>query len=222
MEHASHESAERVRSLLRGGRVRPPAFRQELERVPPRDRDAWLDRVLGLDTIPEDGPSLPPGCVPYLPCPVAALLGVLDATPFEASDVFVDVGSGVGRAAALVHLLTGAEVVGVEIQPELARASRELAQRWSLQRFTTVEGDAAELARLVPSGTIFFLYCPFSGARLEKLLDDLEPRAESGRVWLCSVDLPLPERSWLRRVSSVADGLTLRESTFVHERSAAT
>lgn len=149
MEHASHESAERVRSLLHGGRVKPPAFRAELERVPPRDRDAWLDRVLGLDAIPEDGPRLPPGCVPYLPCPVAALLGVLDATPFEASDVFVDVGSGVGRAAALVHLLTGVEVVGLEIQPELARASRELAQRFSLRRFTTVEGDAAELARLV-------------------------------------------------------------------------
>jgi SAM-dependent methyltransferase len=221
VEEASRESAERVRSLLQNERVTPRSFRAELERVPPGERDAWLDQALGLDSIPEDGPALPPCCVPYLPCSVAALLYVLDEAQVGASDVFVDVGSGVGRAAALVHLSTGAAVVGLEIQPELVRVARELAARLSLHRFTCVEGDAAELAPLVTIGTIFFLYCPFSGARLQKLLDDLERVARMRRIRVCTVDMPLPQRSWLRLVSSLCDGSSVYESTFVSHRSAA-
>jgi SAM-dependent methyltransferase len=221
VEEATRESAERVRSLLQTERVTPRAFRAELERVRPGERDAWLDQVLGLESIPEDGPALPPSCVPYLPCSVAALLNVLDEAQVGASDVFVDVGSGVGRAAALVHLSTGASVVGVEIQPELVRVARELAAGLSLHRFTSVEGDAAELTPLVTIGTIFFLYCPFSGARLQKLLDDLERIARLRPIRVCAVDMPLPQRSWLRPVSSSREGSEVYESTFVNQRSAA-
>jgi SAM-dependent methyltransferase len=199
----------------------PRAFRVELDDVPPGERDAWLDQALGLDSIPEDGPSLPPLCVPYLPCSVAALLHVLDEAQVGASDVFVDVGSGVGRAAALVHLSTGASVVGIEIQPELIRVSRELAERLSLHRFTSVEGDAVELAPLVTNGTVFFLFCPFSGARLEKLLDNLEPIARTRRIRVGVVDMPLPRRSWLRLLSSSCEGATVYESTLVSRRNAA-
>ena len=55
--------------------------------------------------------------MPYLPCPVDTLLRVIEHAPLGAADVFVDVGSGLGRAAALVHLLTGARAVGLEVQP---------------------------------------------------------------------------------------------------------
>ena len=87
-----------------------PAFHQPA-------RDAWVDQLFGLGAPPEDGPQLPVGCVPYLPCSVDALLRVAEHAPVRASDLFVDIGAGVGRAAALMHLLTGAPAFGVEVQP---------------------------------------------------------------------------------------------------------
>lgn len=81
------------------------AFRAALLEVPAIDRDAWLDRVLGLGETPDDGP-----------------------------DVVVDVGGGLGRAAALLHLLTGAAVVGLEIQPRLVLGWRNLAARLMVEK----------------------------------------------------------------------------------------
>ena len=101
--------------------------------VPPVARDAWVDLALGLEAIAEDGPDLPRGCVPYLPCSVDALLRLIEHAPVGAGDVFVDVGSGLGRAAALVHLLTGAPAIGVEVQPAHVAASRALAMRLRLR-----------------------------------------------------------------------------------------
>src|SRR4030095_16570102 len=105
------------------------SLRAALTAVAPLDRDAWVDLAFGLGPPPDDGPLLPRGGVPYLPCPVEALLGAVELAPVGAGDVFVDIGSGVGRAAAVVSLLTGACVVGVEVQPALVLAARELAAR---------------------------------------------------------------------------------------------
>src|SRR6478609_7951101 len=150
-------------------------FRAALRGVPAGERDAWVDRVLGLDDLPPDGPALPAGGVPYLPCSVEVLLRVVDEAPVRSSDVFVDVGAGPGRAIALVHLLTGAGAVGLEIQPELVDAAHGLMARLGLSRVRCVQGDAAIVAAQVVVGSVFFFYCPFSGARLAKVLDDLEP-----------------------------------------------
>ena len=50
---------------------------------------------------------------------------IIEHARIDATDVFVDIGSGIGRAAAIVHLLTGAKAIGVEIQPQLVRAARQ-------------------------------------------------------------------------------------------------
>jgi SAM-dependent methyltransferase len=192
------ESADRARSQLERG-LRPRSFRDDLLAVPPIDRDAWVDRALGLDAVADDGPELPRGCVPYLPCSVDSVVRVVEHAPVVASDVFVDVGSGVGRAGAIVHLLTGARVVGLEIQADLVRAARDLAERLDLRRVESVQGDAAELAGSVGDGSVFFLYCPFAGARLERLLASLEGIARTRPIRVCCVDLPLPPCAWLAR-----------------------
>src|SRR4051794_20890268 len=104
VEDAHRARAEALRARLMHTSMAPADFRAALERVGPWDRDAWVDVVLGLDVCPDDGPELPRGCVPYLPCPVDALLRLVDEALIRPSDVLVDVGSGVGRAAVLVHL----------------------------------------------------------------------------------------------------------------------
>ena len=209
------ESAERIRSQLATARITPASFHAAITSVPPEHRDAWLDDVFGLDEIPDDGPALPRGGVPYLPCSVDALLRVIEHADVRSSDVFVDIGSGVGRAAAFVHLLTGAAAIGLEIQPSLVAASRELAARLNGLRVAPIEGDAAVLAGYMMIGSIFFLYCPFSGERLEKVLDDLEPIAYTREIRVCCVDLPLPPRPWLRLASPPSDDVAVYRSTHV-------
>lgn len=190
----------------------PALFKAALLDVPPKDRDVWVDGVFGLRDIPDDGPDLPRGCTPYLPCSVDALLRMVEQAPVQASDVFVDIGSGVGRAAALVHLLTGAAAIGLEIQSALAAEARHLARRLRLSRVSTVHGDATELARFAPNGTVFFLYAPFSGARLAEVLASLEPIARTRMIRVCCVDVPLPPCPWLTRAPQAAADLAIYRS----------
>lgn len=209
-------SAATTRALLERGPERGAAdreaFRRALLAVPAAQRDGWLDLVLGIEGVPEDGPELPRGCVPYLPCSVSALLRLIEHADVRSSDIFVDIGSGLGRATLFTHLLTGATAIGVEIQPHLVRMARDLATRLQA-RCTVVSGDAARLGAELASGSVFFLYCPFSGERLANLLDALEPIARTRAIRVCSVDLPLPSRPWLTRVELPFDDLAVYWST---------
>lgn len=177
-------------------RASPSEIRAAIAGIAPRDRDPCVDLALDLELPPDDA-RLPQSCVPYLPCDVEMLLAVADHV--TAADVFVDVGAGIGRAAALVTLLTGASAIGLEIQPALIDRARELATRLALP-IEMFEGDVAELTAPLAAGTVFFLYCPFSGRRLEAFLDALEPIARARPIRICTVDLPLPPRSWLARL----------------------
>ena len=213
MDAAVRQSAERTHARLQArGPHDPSRFRAELLAVPPDQRDAWVDAVLGLGALPADGPELPEGGVPYLPCPVDALLRLVDHATVTPADVFVDIGSGVGRAAALVHLFTGVEAIGIEVQRGLIAAARDLGARFPGARLSWLEGDAAELAGRIVTGTVFFLYCPFSGARLAKVLAGLEVLARARPLRLGCVDLPLPRVDWLEPLAEGSGGLTVFRS----------
>ncbi len=217
--HKNHiEGAERARSPIERSLQRPSVFRETLLSVPPTDRDAWVNSVFGLGDPIDDGPELPHGCVPYLPCSVDALLHVVAKARVRPSDVFVDVGSGAGRAAALVHLLTGAEVIGVEVQSRLVLAARDLANRLLVSRVSFVEGDAVKLIAYVSIGSVFFLYCPFSGDRLAKLVAALEPVARTKMIRVCCVDLPPLECRWLTLEPSPLGYPDIYRSTLHDER----
>ena len=208
-------TAAATRSLLARGEAARDDFRRALLAVPADRRDVWLDRVFGIDGVVEDGPELPRGCAPYLPCSVSAVLRMIEHADVRSCDVFVDIGSGLGRATMLAHLLTGAEAIGLEIQPHLVRASRELATRLNLPRCSVVPGDAVRLTGDITSGSVFFLYCPFSGERLAKVLDALEPIARTRPIRVSSLDLPLPPCSWLTQLVLPFDDLAVYRSTLL-------
>lgn len=215
MQECHLTSAAAARRSIERGLHHPSAFRAALLGVPTGERDAWVDLVLGLDDLPADGPALPCGGVPYLPCAVEVLLRVVDEVPVRATDVFVDVGAGPGRAIALVHLLTGAAGIGLEIQPQFVDAAHALTARLGLSRVRCIEGDAAAVAAAthLVTGSVFFFYCPFSGPRLAKVLDDLEPIVGTRQLGICSVHLPLPPRSWLTRQPGRDGELEIYRST---------
>jgi len=214
-----NDDVEQVRSLIAAGARDPSAFRAALARIAPDARDACVDRALGLGPIPDDGPELPRGCVPYLPCPVDALVRLVERAGVQASDVFVDVGAGPGRAAALVHLMTGARVIGLEIQPALVAAARDLTARLRLPDVAFVDGDAPQLTTALSVGSVFFLYCPFSGDRLAAVLATLATLARTRTIRVCCVDLPLPPCDWLTPASPPAPDLTIYRSKLAQSTS---
>ncbi|HUQ07910.1 MAG TPA: hypothetical protein VM261_35690 [Kofleriaceae bacterium] len=186
------------------------SFRDELLSHSPGARDAWVDRRFGIEELPDDGPSLPPLCVPYLPSPVDVILRMIEQADVRESDVFVDIGMGAGRTGALVQLLTGATVVGIEVQPELAQASRELAERLGIaERMSCVVGDASVAVGQIADGSVYYLYCPFGGERLERVLAELEVAAATRPIRVCCLDLPLPPLAWLTLVGAADRDLTV-------------
>lgn len=189
------DPALRARRAVAAGRLGGARLLDELLAVPVRERDGWVDTLLALEALPDDGADLPRGAVPYLPCDVEALLGAVQELPIRASDVFVDLGSGVGRAALLVHLLTGARAVGVELQAPLVEQARVSAAALGLDRVTFRRGDAATTE--VPDGTVFFSYASLSPPALERTLAWLERLAARRRFSFCAVGFELPPRPWL-------------------------
>jgi SAM-dependent methyltransferase len=187
-------------------------FRAALEAQPAEERDAWLDNVLGVDALLDDGPDLPAGCVPYLPCPVDVLLLMLEVAQVGRQDVFVDVGSGVGRATVLTHLLTGAGAIGIEIQTGLAEMARAMTHELGADRVATIIGDASEVVGYLSTGTVFFLYCPFSDARLERVLDALRSIAAIRAIRICCVHMPPLNRPWLEPVATPRSELAVYRS----------
>lgn len=184
--------------------LQPTEFRSALLRLPAAEREAWVDRLLGLEAPLHDGTDLPRGCVPYLPCPVDALICALDRAQVGPGDVVVDVGSGLGRALVLTQLCTGARVIGVEVQAHLVALARELVARTRIAGASLVHGDASEVVHLFSNATVFFLYCPFSGERLRTLLAGLEVLARSRPLRICGVCLPDLHQEWLVKVTPPA------------------
>lgn len=213
MQSSFRNRALHFRSEVVAGRVTPATFTAALEEVPPQDRDEWLNVLWDIDEIPSDDPDLPRGCVPYLPCEVATVLEVVHQAAVTRDDVFIDVGSGIGRAALLAHLKTGASCIGLEIQPALVRIAQGRADSLRLNRMRFFAGDAADMVPIVTVGTVFFLYCPFGADRLGRFLGSLEGVARSRSIRVCCVDMPRLEVPWLARLTPTSVRIDVYEST---------
>lgn len=90
---------------------------------------------------------------------------------------FVDLGSGMGRAALLASELPFREVVGVELNPTLARIARKNAAAWraaghARAPIRMVCGDAAEF-RFPDGPCLAFLFNPFGALVLRRVLKEL-------------------------------------------------
>lgn len=198
-----------ARAEIGSGALRGAALLELLRSIPVVDRDVWVDELLGIEEPPPDIPDLPRGSVPYLPSGVEEILAMVLEAPVRPDDELVDLGSGLGRVVILAHLLSGARASGVEIQEPLVRRARSRCAELALPAVSFVHGNAAEVEL---AGSIFFLYAPFNGEILTRVLRRLEEIARSRPIVLCAVGLELHGVPWLlpRTTSSVS--LTLYDS----------
>jgi hypothetical protein len=166
-----------------------------LATIAPAERERSIERLLGIDDYPLEPSPLGAELVGYIPSGIASIVRATFDAPVTRRDVFVDLGAGLGKAAMVVHLLTGARVRGVEVQPNLVARARARADDLGLTGVSFVEADAREAD--LDDGTVFFLYLPFTGAVLRTVLERLHGIARRRDIVVCTLGLDLPKSPWL-------------------------
>jgi SAM-dependent methyltransferase len=179
-----------------------------LASLPPSARDAALERYLRLGDADDAAPG--EHQIGYHPSGVAPIVRALIGAPVTADDVFVDIGSGLGKAVLLARLLTGATARGIEIQPALVHRARRAAARVGVDVYFTC--DEARRADL-DDGTVFFLYAPFTGPVLAEVMARIEAVARRRAIVICALGLDLPRgATWLRARPTDAFWLTIYDA----------
>lgn len=170
--------------------------------------DALLAGVLALDEPVGEGAPLPADMVFYQPTPARHILDLVERAALDATDVLVDLGSGLGHVPLLASICSGARGIGIERDAGHVDCARRCAASLQLQRVEFIAQDA-RAARL-SAGTLFYLYTPFGGPILRHVMDRLRHEAATRPIrvatlgpctatlaaepWLRSTDVPRPDR----------------------------
>jgi hypothetical protein len=165
--------------------------------------DVLVSGVFAFDEPVGEPMHSGPERVFYQPTPARHIFALMAEAHIAPNDVLFDLGSGLGHVPLLVSASTGARCVGVELEPSLVASARRCAQKLNLQRVSLLEQDAqhADLS----SGTVFYLYTPFTGSILRAVLDGLKVQAAQRAIKVCTfgpcVDVVRGE-SWLEPVTA--------------------
>lgn len=164
--------------------------------------DVLIDGIFELSNAP--APTITPSAemVHCEETPALAILDLADQLNWGPTDCFYDLGCGLGQVVMLIHLLCGVPAHGVEIEPAFVDFSRRQAETLDLHDVCFINADAQSVE--MRDGTIFFLFTPFRGAMLRKVLTRLHAIAHHHpiRVFTFGPCTPLiaPE-PWLRQRS---------------------
>ncbi|MGI6368840.1 MAG: hypothetical protein ACOX2L_10900 [Anaerolineae bacterium] len=196
---------------LQAGSLTPAELRAELNRhtgytgsstslhLEHEPVDRLVDGMLGLGESAVEPTFYDRDYVHLEDTPVRVLLDLIDHVPLSAGQCFVDLGSGLGRAAILVHWLTGATVEGIEVQPAYHARAEALAASLGLERVHFVLGDAAQAD--LSQGDVFYLFTPFKGRILRAVWATLAQQARLRPLTVCTygaVSLAAAQQPWLR------------------------
>lgn len=144
-----------------------------------------------------------------------------ESVPF-AEYAFVDIGCGKGRAVLLACERGFREVMGVELNPTLARQAEQNLQRWQDAHKSRIDAQilsadaVAAIPVMPPSPLLIYLYNPFRAAVLRPFLDVLVRTYEQRDTALdilylypledaVFAEFPVFECIWHKDVSLAAD-----------------
>jgi SAM-dependent methyltransferase len=161
--------------------------------------DVLVDGLLGIESHDDLGELPDPEMVHYEPTPARIVLDFVDHVPLRETDVFYDIGSGLGRVVILVNLLTGIRARGIEINPLLAADANRKARDLGLANVDFVGVDARDAD--FRDGTVFFFFTPFRGSVRDAVFDRLCAEARARPIRVCSfgsITGRVIEQPWLR------------------------
>jgi Methyltransferase domain len=148
----------------------------------------WLDELIGgvLRLREPESANIRPGpeMVFYQPTPARHILHMLRLCALCAADVLVDLGSGLGHVPILAALLTPARCVGIEMEPAYIATARACARGLGVSRAEFLEQDAR--AADLSTGTVFYLYTPFTGSILANVLSGLRQQSAQRVLRICT------------------------------------
>lgn len=143
----------------------------------------------------------------YTPAPYSDIFRLLSMVNLDSRDVFVDLGSGLGRTVFAASWLGARKAIGVEIAPELhERASRnQQHSRVSNQNIEFVRANARDYEHNKTS--VLFMFHPFGEETMKRVLRNLATvrRRLSGpelRILYMNpvFDHVLEQSGWLERI----------------------
>lgn len=215
LEDINRQLFQQVRGAVQSGNLRGAALRRYVEQFTdyrPQSSDRVFMSYDGLDVLVDGlfhlkkapAATLLQGAemVHCEETPARVLLDLIDQTTFAPTDVFYDLGSGLGQVVMLVHLLTGVKAKGVEVEPAFCTFAQRQAQALALPSVEFINTDARTAD--YSDGTLFFMFTPFRGQLLQSVLNRLQAVAQHHPIRLCTYGSCTPrvaDQPWLQPIT---------------------
>lgn len=201
-----------LRAKLEAGAYTPSDFRAQIADIRDYDLDGWARRLFGLYDVPANTIEYTSEMVGHVTTHTIQVLEM--ASEMGPSDVFYDLGCGVGFVSILLSWLTGAKSVGIELEPAYVELARARAAAVGVQgRVRFVHGDLREQS--YDEATAIFMFYPCRGAMLDAVLAKIEAGVRGRNVKLYSLGLSsaaLVARPWVKVRGQSPSGLVALET----------
>lgn len=140
---------------------------------------------------------------------------IQEVRPGGEEDLFVDLGSGIGKVVFFVALNFGLPAMGIEINPALYRASLEIKDKLKIKKAVFVGGNVLE--EEFPEGSIFYVHgTSWSEEVYQKLTQKFEEIKPGALVLSVTHPLTAP---FLKLVKKIKIDLNWsREPLFIYQR----
>lgn len=176
------------------------------------DEDARFDTQYGFVQPREQLPPRSYDQFQELSLPLRVIKNLVSELNITSRDRILDIGSGTGRLAVMLHTMTGATVRGVEIEDSYVSYASARADSYSAVSFEVGDGSQATLH----NENIICLINPFRGALMENFLERVRAHYLEGEnkdatspvriisQGICSFHLR--DKPWLKQVGG-GDGI---------------
>jgi len=169
--------------------------------------DALVSGILQFAEPAAEIAELEAEMVFFQPTPARHIFDLFRRMVLTEHDVLVDLGSGLGHVPLLTAICTRAHSIGIEREAAYVDCARRSALELNLEQsmFVCKDARAADFS----TGTVFYLYTPFSGAILRDVLDALRRQAAERGIRVCTYGPCTPvvaAEDWLEAIGAVDAG----------------
>jgi Methyltransferase domain len=168
------------------------------------DLDVLVSGVLQLHEPGEAIAELAPDMVFYQPTPATQIFEFIRRIRLKEQDILVDLGAGLGHVPLLAAICSSARCIGIECEPAYVASARKSAGALGLNNVTFLQQDVRDAD--LSSGSLFYLYTPFTGTLLHDVMSMLRHEAAQREIRIGTLGpctAVVAQESWLRTTDTV-------------------